>query len=106
MKNYLDGFGCTVKIETGYTQGGDTVVSTVETEYAACACTPMRINACVWLVAYIAHVATTAVNVHVQWPQRQTFLALLSAVMLSDIAALMGGDHQQDSGKFFPKRGK
>lgn len=41
-KTYKDGFGRTVKTESGYTQGStDTVVSIVETEYAACACTPM-----------------------------------------------------------------
>jgi RHS repeat-associated protein len=41
-KKYMDGFGREVKAETGYTQGStDTVVSVVETEYEACACTPM-----------------------------------------------------------------
>jgi YD repeat-containing protein len=41
-KGYLDGFGRTVKTESGYTQSGaDTVVSTVETEYDMCACSPL-----------------------------------------------------------------
>jgi YD repeat-containing protein len=41
-KKYMDGFGRTVKVETGYTNNGvETKLSTVDTEYEACACTPM-----------------------------------------------------------------
>jgi YD repeat-containing protein len=38
VKTYVDGFGRTVKVETGT---GGTIISTVDTEYDACACTPM-----------------------------------------------------------------
>jgi RHS repeat-associated protein len=41
-KTYLDGFGRTVKVESGYMQGTtEIVVSVAEREYEACACTPM-----------------------------------------------------------------
>ncbi|MEZ5355296.1 MAG: hypothetical protein R2762_21895 [Bryobacteraceae bacterium] len=43
VRTTMDGFGRPVKVETGTggLTGSITVVSTVDTEYAACACTPM-----------------------------------------------------------------
>ena len=39
VNSYFDGFGRTLKEETGY--GGSTIVSTVETEYDSCGCSPL-----------------------------------------------------------------
>jgi len=41
-KSWVDGFGRTKKVESGYISGGSPVtVSTVETKYAPCACSPL-----------------------------------------------------------------
>ena len=41
-KSYPDGFGRTIKVESGYNSSGTAVtVSVVKTEYAPCACTPV-----------------------------------------------------------------
>jgi len=41
-KTYVDGFGRTVKMQSGYMQGTtEVLVSTVERQYEPCACTPM-----------------------------------------------------------------
>ena len=41
-RTYSDGFGRTMRVVSGYTNGGtDTVVSTVDTKYAPCACSPI-----------------------------------------------------------------
>ena len=39
VKTYFDGFGRTIKEETGY--GASTVVATVDTEYDSCGCSPL-----------------------------------------------------------------
>jgi hypothetical protein len=48
----------------------------------------VKLYAFLWLLTYVAHVIAEAAHLSGPWPKRQTFLALLTAVMFSDISAI------------------
>jgi hypothetical protein len=57
----------------------------------------VKLYAFLWLLTYVAHVIAEAAHVSGPWSKRQTFLALLTAVMFSDISALSLGQLRRDA---------